>query len=281
MAGFSAFMAKKDNFWSNPAALYAKSGNFPTLGRELLLLQYVDKLSKTKAEEPKSEAFYPNLGVATMRSKGGLFVAFKGGNNGESHNHNDLGTMEIFADGKPLLIDCGVGEYTAKTFSKERYDIWTMQSQYHNCPQVNGFNQKEGKEYVADLVMIGHKHGKEKLSNNYLLNLTKAYPEEAMIEDYMRDVELKGEEIKITDVYKFNVFIAKYLQDPSIKDQIGAELVHVDLHEPITRDKLINIHNFLGTLIYGDSTTVDNNTEDEYPMEDDEDEDYGEETTNE
>jgi hypothetical protein len=87
--------------------------------------------------------------------------------------------------------------------------------------------------------------------------------------------------LKITDVYKFNVFIAKYLQDPSIKDQIGAELVHVDLHEPITRDKLINIHNFLGTLIYGDSTTVDNNTEDEYPMEDDEDEDYGEETTNE
>ena len=88
--------------------------------------------------------------------------------------------------------------------------------------------------------------------------------------------------LKITDVYKFNVFIAKYLQDPSIKDQIGAELVHVDLHEPITRDKLINIHNFLGTLIYGDSTTVDNNTEeDEYPEENDEDEDYGEETTNE
>lgn len=242
MAGFSAFMAKKDNFWNNPAALYAKSGNFPTLGRELLLLQYVDKLSKTKAEEPKSEAFYPNLGVATMRSKGGLFVAFKGGNNGESHNHNDLGTMEIFADGKPLLIDCGVGEYTAKTFSKERYDIWTMQSQYHNCPQVNGFNQKDGKEYVADLVMIGHsKHGKEKIGNNYLLNLTDAYPKEAQIEDYMRDVELKGEEIKITDVYTLKKFIepTQLYFMTTIKPVLKKEKIILGNHTLSYHDKVV------------------------------------------
>ena len=208
MAGFAAFIAKKSDFWNNPSNLYANSGNFPTLGRELMLMQYIDKLQTTKAAEPKSQSFYPNLNVATLRSKGGLFVAFKGGNNGESHNHNDLGSFEVFADGQPLLIDCGVGEYTSKTFSNERYDIWTMQSQYHNCPQVNGVNQKDGKKYVADMIMMGrHAHSKEKVSNNYLVNLTKAYPEEAMIEDYMRDVELKGEEVRITDVYTLKKFI--------------------------------------------------------------------------
>ena len=208
MAGFAAFIAKKSDFWNNPSNLYANSGNFPTLGRELMLMQYIDKLQTTKAAEPKSQSFYPNLNVATLRSKGGLFVAFKGGNNGESHNHNDLGSFEIFADGQPLFIDCGVGEYTSKTFSDERYDIWTMQSQYHNCPQVNGVNQKDGKKYVADMIMMGrHAHSKEKVSNNYLVNLTKAYPEEAMIEDYMRDVELKGEEVKITDVYTLKKFL--------------------------------------------------------------------------
>ena len=208
MAGFAAFIANKSDFWKNPSNLYANSGNFPTLGRELMLLQYIDKLQTTKAAEPKSQSFYPNLNVATLRSKGGLFVAFKGGNNGESHNHNDLGSFEVFADGQPLLIDCGVGEYTSKTFSNERYDIWTMQSQYHNCPQVNGVNQKDGKKYVADMIMMGrHAHSKEKVSNNYLVNLTKAYPEEAMIEDYMRDVELKGEEVRITDVYTLKKFI--------------------------------------------------------------------------
>ena len=208
MAGFAAFIANKSDFWKNPSNLYANSGNFPTLGRELMLLQYIDKLQTTKAAEPKSQSFYPNLNVATLRSKGGLFVAFKGGNNGESHNHNDLGSFEVFADGQPLLIDCGVGEYTSKTFSNERYDIWTMQSQYHNCPQVNGVNQKDGKKYVADMIMMGrHAHSKEKVNNNYLVNLTKAYPEEAMIEDYMRDVELKGEEVKITDVYTLKKFL--------------------------------------------------------------------------
>ena len=208
MAGFAAFIAKKSDFWNNPSNLYANSGNFPTLGRELMLMQYIDKLQTTKAAEPKSQSFYPNLNVATLRSKGGLFVAFKGGNNGESHNHNDLGSFELFADGQPLLIDCGVGEYTSKTFSNERYDIWTMQSQYHNCPQVNGVNQKDGKKYVADMIMMGrHAHSKEKVSNNYLVNLTEAYPEEAMIEDYMRDVELKGEEVRITDVYTLKKFI--------------------------------------------------------------------------
>lgn len=208
MAGFAAFIAKKSDFWNNPSNLYANSGNFPTLGRELLLMQYIDKLQATKTAEPKSQSFYPNLNVATMRSKGGLFVAFKGGNNGESHNHNDLGSFEIFADGKPLFIDCGVGEYTSKTFSNERYDIWTMQSQYHNCPQVNGVNQKDGKKYVADMVMMGHhSHAKEKVSNSYLLNLTNAYPDEAKIEDYMRAVEVKGEEVKITDVYTLKKFI--------------------------------------------------------------------------
>jgi hypothetical protein len=208
MAGFAAFIAKKNDFWNNPSALYANSGNFPTLGRELLLMQHIDKLQATKAAEPKSQSFYPHLNVAIMRSKGGLFVALKGGNNGESHNHNDLGSFEIFADGQPLFIDCGVGEYTSKTFSKERYDIWTMQSQYHNCPQVNGINQKDGRKYTADMIMMGyHSHAKEKVGNSYLLNLTKAYPEEAMVEDYMRAVELKGEEVKINDVFTLKKFI--------------------------------------------------------------------------
>jgi hypothetical protein len=83
-----------------------------------------------------------------------------------------------------------------------------MQSQYHNCPQVNGVNQKDGRKYTADMVMMGyHSHAKEKVGNSYLLNLSKAYPEEAMVEDYMRAVELKGEEVKITDVYTLKKFI--------------------------------------------------------------------------
>lgn len=40
-------------------------------------------------------------------------VAAKGGHNGESHNHNDLGTFVLEAEGEEPLADLGAGEYTA------------------------------------------------------------------------------------------------------------------------------------------------------------------------
>lgn len=67
----------------------------------------------------------------------------------ESHNHNDVGNFIIYADGKPAIIDVGVETDTAKTFSPSRYDIRTMQSQYHNLPIVNGIQQQAGENFRA------------------------------------------------------------------------------------------------------------------------------------
>lgn len=86
--------------------------------------------------------------------------------------------------------------------------------------------------------------------------------------------------LKVTDPYKFNMFIAQYLQNPDIANQIGAELVHVDLCEPITRDKLIPIYNCLGIMIYGETKASQEEesveSAEEY-SDDDNDGDYGEE----
>ncbi len=76
-------------------------------------------------------------------SEEGFFLACKGGHNAESHNHNDIGSFIVYCDGMPILINPGVEFYTAKTFSAARYEIWTMQSSYHNLPEINGFMQKE------------------------------------------------------------------------------------------------------------------------------------------
>ena len=48
-----------------------------------------------------------------------------------------------------MLIDVGVETYTAKTFSGSRYDIWTMQSAFHNLPTMNGVMQKNGRDFRA------------------------------------------------------------------------------------------------------------------------------------
>lgn len=103
-------------------------------------------------------------------------------NNGESHNHNDVGNFIIYSDGKPVIIDAGVGTYTSQTFSSKRYELWNMQSQWHNCPFINGVMQKDGKEFKAAALSFQTKKNEVKLS----MDLAKAYPPEAFIKTWER-----------------------------------------------------------------------------------------------
>lgn len=180
MREFGAYLGRSKHILTNPAQLYDKSGNFPTLGRELFFLRHIRDFIAEKPQEPLlRDAWLPNLQIMTGR-RGGLYMAVKGGHNGESHNHNDVGSFIVYADGKPLFIDPGVGEYTAKTFSNSRYEIWTMQSAYHNLPQINGTDQKDGKTYAAKV--INHKNGL------LTLELAGAYPAEAAVKSWKRTV---------------------------------------------------------------------------------------------
>lgn len=100
----------------------------------------------TSALPRKTYSWYPQTEFCYMRS-GHFFLAAKGGHNGESHNHNDVGSLIVFYKNKPLLVDAGVGTYTRQTFSKDRYEIWTMLSDYHNLPVINGVTQKNGRTF--------------------------------------------------------------------------------------------------------------------------------------
>src|SRR6476620_11680950 len=98
----------------------------------------------------------PDIQVMRARDEAGStegwFVAAKGGNNDESHNHNDIGNYIVYYDGLPLLIDVGRGTYTAKTFSNRRYDIWYNCSNYHNVPSINGITQPPGPQFKENNV---------------------------------------------------------------------------------------------------------------------------------
>lgn len=109
MREFAAYIAQQKNFWHTPAKLYDKSGNFPTLGRELLLLKSLQSLKEETPRQPLTEAWLPNLQIMTARSgkstdaTKGLYLAVKGGHNDESHNHNDVGSFIVYADGESTL----------------------------------------------------------------------------------------------------------------------------------------------------------------------------------
>lgn len=198
MREFGAYLGRQKDVLTNPAALYDKSGNFPTLGRELFFLRHICEFIAEEPREPLlKDVWLPDLQIMTAR-RGSLYVAMKGGTNGESHNHNDVGSFIVYANGEPLFIDPAVGEYTAATFSKDRYSIWTMQSQYHNLPQINNTDQKDGKQFAAKV--ISHKNGQ------LCLDIAGAYPAEAAVRSWKRTVTAIKSGISVTEEYELDEY---------------------------------------------------------------------------
>ena len=208
MCQYAAWVGQQEDILHQAAQLYNKSGNWPSLGRELIFLKHIQAFLREEPREPHlNEVWLPDLQIMIARDP---FVAMKGGHNGESHNHNDVGSFIVYcqeptAKGQkpivPLFIDPGVGEYTSKTFSGQRYDIWTMQSDYHNLPRINGYSQRDGKQYKARIV--SHKSGQ------LTLDISGAYPAEAQVRHWYRTVKLhKGKQVEIIEDFDLQNYLA-------------------------------------------------------------------------
>lgn len=159
----------------------------------------IPELSAPVPVEPaKTDIAYPGIGLAIARD--GVFdLAVKAGNNGESHNHNDVGSFTLYKNGRPFIIDVGVETYTAKTFSPQRYDIWTMQSAFHNLPTFGGDMQAAGAEFTARDFVIEFSEDQAEVS----FDIAGAYPAVARVEHYRRRVRLlRGSHVEVLDDYQ-------------------------------------------------------------------------------
>ena len=85
------------------------------------------------------------------------------------------------------MIDVGVETYTAKTFSAQRYEIWTMQSGFHNLPIINGVEQAPGRDYRAGSVLCQ----RTPHSASVEFEIAGAYPKEAGVLRWRRFYELR------------------------------------------------------------------------------------------
>lgn len=167
--------------------------------RTLQSLLYAQEMKQVKpVYESPAYTWYPETEFCYMADKAGFFFAAKGGYNSESHNHNDAGTFSLYLNTTPVIIDAGVGTYTRQTFSSERYTIWTMQSDYHNLPIINGVPQSFGANYKATDVSFNPK------SSTFSANLATAYPEEAGVKKWIRSYTLHKGELKIADAFTLN-----------------------------------------------------------------------------
>jgi hypothetical protein len=199
MMGFAAFAARNQR-WGEGAI----PGSFGHLARQLPALFVLEELLATPPAEPLLGEFWlPDIQVmgarSTAGSSAGLYVAAKGGHNDESHNHNDVGNFIVYSDGRPVLIDVGAGEYTAKTFSSDRYTIWNMQSAYHNVPTINGVLQRDGRQFAARDVHFTADDRHASLT----LDIAGAYPEEAAVQSWVRRVTLnRGRSVELHERYR-------------------------------------------------------------------------------
>ncbi len=195
MLKFGAYLAKLGK-WGE----HSFSGKICDQIKSLTLLSEITGADAREALV--SEFWLPDTEVAGARDKEGSTAGFyfgaKGGFNNESHNHNDVGSCIMYYNGKPCLIDLGREGYTARTFSSRRYEIWTMQSGYHNLPVINGIDQMQGAKFKAKNSAFTATEKKVSFSTD----IAGAYPEEAMVKSWVRSYTLnRGKNFTITDKF--------------------------------------------------------------------------------
>ncbi len=173
--------------------------------------------------EPVKEAWFGDIQVLTARANNGFYMATHGGHNAESHNHNDVGDFLLYANGEPVIIDAGRGNYTARTFSSRRYELWFTQSQYHNLPIINGVGQLAGRSYEAQNVKPIFSDKEATLT----MDIAPSYDKAAGIQTWNRTVKLNRVKntVEINDDYVLE-------QKPSSLQQVFMTVCDVDVSMP-------------------------------------------------
>ncbi|MBR4067417.1 MAG: heparinase II/III family protein [Clostridia bacterium] len=139
---------------------------------------------------PRRDVWLGDLQLRVFEQDGMILCA-KGGHNGESHNHNDVGSFILQVDGQPAVVDAGNMVYTAKTFSHERYTLMNTRAAYHNLPLIGGEEQQPGSRFAARDV--------QRLADGLSLELSRTYSEAAGLCSFRRSMRLQGGGMELRD----------------------------------------------------------------------------------
>lgn len=152
----------------------------------------------------------------------GLFTfTVAGGTNGELHNHNDLGTFQLFFDDRAVIPDLGAPNYTTDYFKDEtRYTKYIVAaSSGHCCPAVNGVEQRAGKEAAGKLLAW------QPEASEIALDLTSAYPPEAKLKRWTRAARVPADDAVaiVTDEFQLDgdgvvVHRIWFVDEPKVSD---------------------------------------------------------------
>jgi hypothetical protein len=146
----------------------------------------------------------PDLGQAKLIGAPGarqMTIMALAGDNGVSHNHNDIGSFIVYRAGKLLLVDPGAPMYTKQTFSPRRYEIIYCRSKGHSVPVIDGREQRNGSRYRGTL-RTENLNGEG--PKRAIIDMTQAYPR-GTVGSLVRTLELdpKTNLLELCDKYAF------------------------------------------------------------------------------
>ena len=169
----------------------------PTTGRirnTLFFMRGLNEISKEPDYIPETGSVLLDRLQQSFVHAGNWFYALKGGNNGEHHSHDAVGSFVLMYGDEPVLIDVGSGTYSAKLFGPQRHEIWFTQSAWHNLPLVNGFMEASGSAHAADALSLQNTAS--------VIRFAAAYPAEAALRSLVRTVSA-GESFTVSDEFHF------------------------------------------------------------------------------
>lgn len=258
----------KDSTQFKPYEEITKFGGYDKLTKTFRMFdicKYLGELEDYFEENIPGELDYYIKSLEVMISKTsennekGLFVGAKGGHNGESHNHNDVGNFIVYKNSIPFIIDSGNMTYQKITFSDKRYTLWTTRSSYHNVPTIGGFEQKDGKNFSSSDVFYESKNDKTVFS----MNLKNAYENKNDIVKWIRTIEFdrKNQVAFITENFDFEKeteYTLNFLTPQRVNIGENFILLTSDSKETLKIEFNDKVETFVEKVLYDDSLITAN-----------------------
>lgn len=144
-----------------------------------------------------------DVGIARLIGKGSsVSLITKAGNNGENHNHNDVGSFIINIFGENFVTDPGAGLYSKGYHdysNSARYKNIFTNSFGHSVPRIDNTLQSAGKKFSGKILSV-----KKINSTKYVsIEMSGAY-NIPKLKKLIRNISIKDNKVILEDKYLFS-----------------------------------------------------------------------------
>ena len=215
--------------YPNDVKVYAPEYSYikDNCARTCLILRAATWLDTEIYDNPESVAsdaeYFADGSKWYVKRTASYGFAAKGGNNGEHHNHNDVGTFIFAKDGKQLITDMGRGAYTKQYFRNEtRYEFIECSSLGHSVPYFADKKiQKFGKNYAANDYSY--------TAGCFSFDMAGAYADDD-VKSVKREFKTYPDYVTVTDTFDCTAPITERLVS-LIKPEVASGSVKIDSAE--------------------------------------------------